>query len=76
MLTLFQNLKVEIKKMKIIVNNQYTYETEEKAEIGDEVVLPSPSWLRDVNGPTWTGKVTATKSDYDGYCSKVIKVIK
>ena len=62
--------------MKIKINDNYTYETDEQASVGDTAVLPSPSWLADVRGSTWEGKVTSTESDYDGYCAKVIKIIK
>ena len=43
-------------------------------KIGDEVILPSPSWLSDVN-PTWTGTVTKLESDYDGHCVSVISKV-
>jgi len=60
--------------MKIKINDNYTYETDEQARVGDTAILPSPSWMP---GPsTWEGKVTATKSDYDGHCAKAIKIIK
>ena len=60
--------------MKIKINDNYTYWTDEKAEVGDTAILPSPSYIP---GPsTWEGKVTATESDYDGYCINVIKIIK
>ncbi len=62
--------------MKIKINDNYTYWTDEKVEVGDTAILPSPSWLADVRGPTWEGEVTATESDYDGYCKNVIKIIK
>jgi hypothetical protein len=61
--------------MKIVVDDKYTYESEFKVRKGQRVVLPSPYWLRDVR-PTWIGKVTDTKSDYTGYCEKVISVAK
>jgi len=60
--------------MKIIVNNNYTYECSFKVKKGDRVVLSTPYWLRDAKGATWVGKVTSTKSDYDGYCEKVLGV--
>jgi|TARA_R110000824_G_scaffold197168_1_gene380561 hypothetical protein len=63
------------KTMKIIVNG-YTYKTDEKAEIGDTAILPTADWLRDVKGDTWEGEITATESDYDGYCKSVIKIVK
>ena len=56
---------------RIVVNHRYTYVTVLDLKIGDEVVLPSPSWLSDVS-PTWTGTVTKLESDYDGYCVSVI----
>ena len=56
---------------RIVVNHRYTYVTVLDVKIGDEVVLPSPSWLTDVS-PTWTGTVTKLESDYDGYCVSVI----
>jgi hypothetical protein len=63
--------------MKVIVNGRYTYETgKHKVKVGDTVVLPTSEWLRDVQGDTWEGKVTATESNYDGYCSTILKVKK
>jgi hypothetical protein len=59
---------------RIVVNHRYTYVTVLDVKIGDEVVLPSPSWLTDVS-PTWTGTVTKLESDYDGYCVSVISKI-
>ena len=59
---------------RIVVNHRYTYVTVLDLKIGDEVVLPSPSWLTDVS-PTWTGTVTKLESDYDGYCVSVISKI-
>ena len=59
---------------RIVVNHRYTYVTVLDVKIGDEVVLPSPSWLSDVS-PTWTGTVTKLESDYDGYCVSVISKI-
>jgi hypothetical protein len=59
---------------RIVVNHRYTYVTVLDLKIGDEVVLPSPSWLSDVS-PTWTGTVTKLESDYDGYCVSVISKI-
>ena len=56
---------------RIVVNHRYTYVTVLDLKIGDEVVLPSPSWLTDVR-PTWIGTVTKLESDYDGYCASVI----
>lgn len=56
---------------RIEVNHKYTYVTCLDVKIGDEVIVPSPSWLLDVS-PTWTGTVTKLESNYTGYCSKVI----
>lgn len=56
---------------RIVVDNRYTYVTVLDLEIGDKIVLPSPSWLADVR-PTWTGTVTKLESDYNGYCASVI----
>jgi hypothetical protein len=65
------------KNMKIIVNNRYTYETGDiKVKKGDKVILATSSWLLDAVGPTWEGTVTALKSDYDGPCTKIIRVKK
>jgi hypothetical protein len=58
---------------KVIVNNNYTYETNLELKIGDKVVLPTPSYLRDTLENTWIGTVTALESEYDGYCYKVIR---
>jgi len=60
--------------MKIVVNDKYTYECSFKAQKGDKVILSTPQWLRDVKGATWVGEVTATTSDYDGYCEKVLGI--
>jgi hypothetical protein len=59
---------------KIIINNKYTFLCDFKVRKGQTVVLPTPSWLRSVQGSTWLGKVTATKSDYTGYCEKAISI--
>jgi hypothetical protein len=59
---------------RIVVNHRYTYITFLDLKIGDEVILPSPSWLSDVN-PTWTGTVTKLESDYDGPCVSVISKV-
>jgi hypothetical protein len=59
---------------RIVVNHRYTYITLLDLKIGDEVIVPSPSWLSDVN-PTWTATVTKLTSDYDGYCLRVISKI-
>jgi len=60
---------------RIVVNYKYTYTTILDVKIGDKVVLPSPSWLSDVNS-TWIGTVTELESDYSGYCVSVISKIK
>ena len=63
--------------MKIVINHGYTYESGDLAiKIGDTAVLPTPSWLLDVKPPTWEGIVTATTSEYEGWCAKVIAVKK
>jgi hypothetical protein len=59
---------------RIVVNHRYTYITFLDLKIGDEVILPSPSWLSDVS-PTWTGTVTKLESDYDGHCVSVISKV-
>ncbi len=61
---------------RIIVNHQYTYKTDKNVKIGSVVVLPTPSWLRDVKGNTWTGKVTSLTSDYTGHCEEVVRIYK
>ena len=61
--------------MKVIVNGQYTYETDLSVNIGDKVEYPTVSWLRDVKGPTQIGEVTSLQSDYSGYCVKIIRKI-
>jgi len=57
---------------KVIVNNNYTYQTNLDLKIGDKVFLPTPSYLRDTSENTWIGTITALESQYDGYCLKVI----
>lgn len=42
---------MDTEKIKKVVVNGYTYETDLDLEVGDEVVLPTPSWLLDVNPP-------------------------
>jgi hypothetical protein len=61
--------------MKVVINHNLTYETDLDLSIGDTVVLPTASYLRDVQGDTFEGKVTALESDYDGYCVKVIRKV-
>jgi hypothetical protein len=59
--------------MKILVDNKLTYECNEKVKVGDKVLLPAP-WF--MGGSTYIGNVTSLKSDYEGSCISVIKVIK
>lgn len=59
--------------MRVIVDNNYTYETDLVLNVGDRVVLPTPYWLQDVKGSEWVGVVTATSSSYSGDCYKVIR---
>tara|TARA_R110002012_G_scaffold296754_2_gene494248 strand:- start:13 stop:201 length:189 start_codon:yes stop_codon:yes gene_type:complete len=61
--------------MKIIVNG-YTYETDEKAKVGDIAVVPTAQYLREFKGDTWQGEITSIESDYQGYCVKALKIIK
>jgi len=61
---------------RVIVNNQYSFDTNLKVRVGSTVVLPTPYWLRDVKGDTWEGKVTALTSDYTGDCVQIISVKK
>jgi hypothetical protein len=60
--------------MKVLVNGQYTYETDLDVQVGDDVILPTPSFLRDVKGPTWEGRVTSLNSDYTGWCERIISL--
>jgi hypothetical protein len=55
---------------------EHTYETDLPLQVRDCVVLPTASWLVDVKGPTWEGKVTSLESDYDGPCLKVMGMAK
>lgn len=57
---------------KIVVNHRYTYVTNLDLAIGDTVVLPTPDYLRDIDGDEWIGTVTALTSDYNGKCATVI----
>jgi len=50
---------------KIIVNNKYTFLCDFKVKKRQNVVLPTPEFLKSVQGPTWIGKVTDTKSHSD-----------
>lgn len=61
--------------MRVLVNDKYTYETDLDLKIGDEVLCPTPSFLRDVKSPTWEGTVTALNSDYTGYCEKIKGIV-
>ena len=54
----------------------YTYETDLPVKVGDEVLLPTADFLRDVLGNTWKGTVTSLESDYDGPCRWIIKITK
>ena len=63
-------------KNRVIVNGNYTYETDKEVKVGSIVVVPTPSWLRDAKGATWEGKVTSLESNYDGPCMKIIEVKK
>jgi len=60
---------------KVVINHEYTFESDITLEIGDLVALPTPQWLRDVKGNEWIGKVTALESKYLGPCAKVIRKI-
>ena len=59
--------------MKVIVNNNYTYETDLSLKVGDCVVLPTAYWLRDVQGSEFVGVVTSLNSSYSGVCAKIIR---
>ena len=59
--------------MKVIVDNNYTYETNLSLKVGDRVVLPTPYWLRDVKGSEFVGTVTSLNSSYSGDCIKIIR---
>jgi hypothetical protein len=62
---------------KFIVDDKYTYESDMKGlRVGTKVVLPTSYFLREVKGPTWVGKITSLKSDYSGYCEKIISKYK
>lgn len=61
--------------MKIVVKG-YTYETDLDVNVGDIVELPTAYWLRDVLGDTWEGIVQSLDSKYDGFCAKVIRIVK
>ena len=57
--------------MRIIVNNQYTYETDYPCNIGDTVICPGG---RNPNAK-WEGTVTALESTYTGPCKKILGLI-
>jgi len=57
--------------MRIIVNNQYTYETDYPCNVGDTVICPGG---RNPNAK-WEGTVTALESTYTGPCKKILGVI-
>ena len=60
--------------MKVETDHKDTYETGDiKVKIGDKVVVPVASYLRDVYGYQRTVTVTSLSSDYDGYCQSIIK---
>jgi len=61
--------------MKIVVKG-YTYETDLDVNVGDIVELPTAYWLRDILGDTWEGVVQSLEGKYDGYCEKVIRIVK
>ncbi len=60
---------------RIVVESTYTYETDLPVKVGDQVVLPTPDWIRDVKGDTWTAEVTALTSDHTGHCEKVLRIL-
>lgn len=59
--------------MRVIVDNNYTYETDLALSVGDRVVLPTPYWLREFKGNEWVGSVTSTTSSYSGECVRIIR---
>ena len=60
--------------MKVETDHKYTYETGDiKVKVGDKVIVPVASYLRDVYGNQRTVTVTSLSSDYDGYCQSIIK---
>jgi hypothetical protein len=66
--------KQKPKMKRVIINSQYTYETDLDISIGDSVLLPTASWLVDALGDTWEGEVTSLESDYDGWCARIIEI--
>ena len=64
-----------LEKMKIEVNGYtYQYDGKKKVKVGDKAILPTPSFLRDIKGPTWKGVVTKLNSNYSGRCQNVIEI--
>jgi len=61
-------------RMKVIVevNGKYSYNSKKTVKVGSDVILPTPIWLRDVKGPTWTGTVTAIKNGQDNTLSDIL----
>jgi len=49
--------------MKRVQVGKYTYETDLPVQVGDVVLLPTPSWLCDVQPPTFEGTVTSLTSN-------------
>ncbi len=62
-----------VAKLRKVMVGKYTYETDLKLKVGDKVLLPTPSFLRDVQGPTCEGSVTSLESTYEGPCVRVIR---
>lgn len=58
--------------MRIEIDNKHTYETNLEVKVGDNVLLPTADFLRDVKGPTYVGTVTSLTSSYTGACRNVI----
>ena len=58
---------------RVMVDSNYTYETDLDLKVGDKVVLPTAYYLRDVKGQTFVGEITALQSNYNGPCEKIIK---
>jgi hypothetical protein len=65
-----------MKLKRVIINRQYTYETDLPVKVNDRVLLPTASWLRDVAGQTWQGAVTSLESDHTGECECALQIIK
>lgn len=60
---------------RVIVDSNYTYETDLPVKKGNRVLIPTPYWLQDVKGPTWEGTVTSLKSSYNGFCERIIEIV-